>query len=38
MKKLLQILFGIKKPNPTEEFKKYCEEFPWALECRIYED
>ena len=24
--------------NPTTAFKKYCEERPDALECRIYED
>lgn len=31
-----------KKPapgaNPTKAFKKYCEERPDALECRVYED
>ena len=24
--------------NPTQAFKDYCETYPWALECRIYED
>jgi hypothetical protein len=23
--------------NPTEAFKDYCKENPWALECREYE-
>jgi len=27
-----------RKPTPTEVFAKYCEEFPWAVECKIYED
>jgi hypothetical protein len=25
------------KKNPTEEFKKYCEELPWMPECREYD-
>jgi hypothetical protein len=24
--------------NPTEAFANYCETFPWASECKIYED
>jgi len=27
-----------KKHNPTKAFKTYCENNPWARECRIYED
>lgn len=23
--------------NPTVRFAKYCEEFPWAPECKIYD-
>lgn len=23
--------------NPTIRFAKYCDEFPWALECKIYD-
>jgi len=26
------------KNNPTRKFASYCEEFPWAVECKIYED
>jgi hypothetical protein len=26
-----------KPPSPTEVFKRYCEENPGALECRIYD-
>lgn len=26
-----------KTKNPTEEFKKYCEELPWASECKKYD-
>jgi len=23
--------------NPTKAFARYCEEFPWAVECKIYD-
>ena len=23
--------------NPTVRFARYCEEFPWAVECKMYE-
>lgn len=23
--------------NPTIQFARYCEEFPWAVECKMYE-
>jgi len=26
------------KSTPTFKFAQYCEEFPWAVECKIYED
>jgi hypothetical protein len=26
-----------KENNPTEEFKKYCEELPWMPECKKYD-
>ena len=26
------------KPNPTEAFKRFCQENEGAIECRIYED
>ena len=26
-----------KKNNPTEEFKKYCEDLPWMAECKQYD-
>ena len=25
------------KKNPTEEFKKYCENEPWMAECKKYD-
>ena len=28
----------VKPEGPTESFKKYCEENPSALECRIYDN
>jgi hypothetical protein len=24
--------------SPTTSFRNYCEQNPWALECKIYED
>jgi hypothetical protein len=27
-----------KKHNPTKAFAAYCQENPWARECRIYEN
>jgi len=29
--------FEERELNPTVRFAKYCEEFPWAVECKIYE-
>ena len=26
-----------KRLTPAQIFKKYCEEEPWQLECRVYE-
>jgi len=26
-----------KKETPTEEFKKFCENEPWAPECKIFD-
>jgi len=26
-----------KKNNPTDQFKKYCEEEPWMPECKQYD-
>lgn len=23
--------------KPAEVFKQYCEDFPWAAECKVYE-
>ena len=23
--------------SPTARFARYCEEFPWAVECKMYE-
>ena len=23
--------------NPTKAFARYCEEFPWAPECKVYD-
>jgi len=23
--------------NPTKAFARYCEQFPWAPECKIYD-
>ena len=23
--------------NPTVQFARYCDEFPWAIECKIYD-
>lgn len=25
------------RTNPTVQFAKYCEENPWAVECRVYD-
>jgi len=25
------------KQKPTEEFKKFCEDEPWAAECKIFD-
>lgn len=26
------------KDTPTKRFRAYCEENPWAVECKIFED
>jgi len=26
-----------KEKNPTEKFKRYCEELPWMPECKKYD-
>lgn len=27
-----------KAEKPAAKFRAYCEEFPWAVECKLYED
>tara|TARA_Y100001972_G_C7599659_1_gene300482 strand:+ start:341 stop:454 length:114 start_codon:yes stop_codon:yes gene_type:complete len=24
--------------KPADVFKEYCERYPWAVECKLYED
>ena len=26
-----------KQPNPSKEFKKFCEAEPWAPECKVFD-